>query len=83
MQLQRMKIKSLFIVIASFYTIHSYAQTLTQTVKGRVVDITTGAPIFGATISLIDAKEPYGSTTDSQGYFKLEKCSCWKKIIFM
>jgi len=68
-----MKINPFFLLIILLHTINNYGQTLTQTVKGTVVDISTGAPINGATISLINAKEPHGTTTDIKGYFRLEK----------
>ncbi|MEK6152444.1 TonB-dependent receptor [Flavobacteriaceae bacterium 3-367] len=49
------------------------AQSLTQTVKGRVVDAETGAAIMGATIQLLDPNLNSGTITDIEGFFVLEK----------
>jgi len=56
------------IVICSF----SFAQTLTQTVKGKVVDAETGAPLLGANVILLNVDPPKGAITDEDGYFRLE-----------
>ncbi|UOB17239.1 TonB-dependent receptor [Abyssalbus ytuae] len=48
------------------------AQTLTQTVKGKILDITTGAPLMGATVTLLNASPAQGTATDENGIFKLE-----------
>ncbi len=47
-------------------------QTLNQTVKGKVIDATTGGPLTGATISLLNADPPKGAITDFDGFFVIE-----------
>ncbi|MFK7811910.1 MAG: carboxypeptidase-like regulatory domain-containing protein [Maribacter sp.] len=50
----------------------SFAQTLTQTVKGKVLDAETGAPLLGANVILLNVDPPKGAITDEAGYFRLE-----------
>jgi len=48
------------------------AQDLTQTIKGRVVDIDLQIPLPGATVVILDSDPLIGVTTDVDGYFRLE-----------
>jgi hypothetical protein len=50
-----------------------FAQTFTQTVKGRIVDEDTKAPIFGAKIVILNLTPTQGTTSDLDGFFTLEK----------
>ena len=45
---------------------------LTQTIRGEVRDKHTQSPLPGATILILDTDPPKGTTTDQDGYFKLE-----------
>ena len=47
------------------------AQELTQTVKGRIIDMQTQAPIPFANVFILDSDPPKGATTDIDGYFKI------------
>ncbi|MEM1119699.1 MAG: TonB-dependent receptor [Bacteroidota bacterium] len=47
------------------------AQDLTQTIRGRVVDNDSQLPLIGATVQLTTLAS--GTTTDVDGYFRLEK----------
>lgn len=49
-----------------------YAQNVTQTVKGQIIDKQSEIPIIGATIQWINDQDAIGTTTDIDGYFKLE-----------
>ncbi len=49
----------------------SFAQ-LTQNVKGTIVDNTSNTPLIGATVELISITNSKGTTTDIDGYFRLE-----------
>jgi hypothetical protein len=49
------------------------AQNYTQTVKGRVIDQDTKAPIFGAKVFILNTSPTLGTTSDTEGYFSLEK----------
>lgn len=49
----------------------SYAQVLTQTVRGTVQDKISKIPLPGASVILLNSSPLIGSTTDSEGNFKL------------
>ena len=46
---------------------------LIQTIRGRLVDIDSKMPVIGATIQILDSDPLVGTTTDLDGYFKLEE----------
>ena len=48
------------------------AQNLTQTIKGKIVDIDLQIPLPGATVVILDSDPLIGVTTDMDGYFRLE-----------
>ncbi len=48
------------------------AQDLTQTIKGKIVDIDLQIPLPGATVVIIGSDPLIGVTTDMDGYFRLE-----------
>ncbi|MBK9337964.1 MAG: TonB-dependent receptor [Lewinellaceae bacterium] len=47
------------------------AQTYTQTLKGAVLDKAVKTPLIGATVVLLTTKQPIGTSTDSDGRFRL------------
>lgn len=51
---------------------HIQAQERTQTLRGTVIDKDAKIPLIGANISLEDVSPTVGTTTDLDGYFKLE-----------
>ncbi len=66
--------KQLLIIL--FFTIGilnlTYTQTpLKQNIRGTVVDATTGYPLIGANIILLNSEPPLGATTDINGKFEL------------
>lgn len=63
------KLLTTFLLIC-FYQL-SFAQ-LTQNVKGTIVDNTSNTPLIGATVELISEINSNGTTTDIDGYFRLE-----------
>lgn len=48
------------------------AQTLTQTVRGTVIDKQVKSPLMGAIVQVLNAIPAKGTTTDLNGNFKLE-----------
>ncbi len=48
-----------------------YAQTATQTVRGKITDAASKAPIPGASILVVGSNPPIGSSTDAGGNFRL------------
>jgi hypothetical protein len=49
------------------------AQSLTQTIRGKVIDRESQAPLFGASVAIVTADPVKGSVTDIEGNFKIEK----------
>ena len=46
-----------------------------QTVKGKVVDKDSKSALWGATVVIVDSAKFYGASTDSNGYFSIDKKS--------
>jgi hypothetical protein len=64
--------KYFFLSLLLSLPIFSFAQELTQTVRGTVVDKESKQPLFGAAIILLGSEPLRGATTDENGKFKLE-----------
>lgn len=65
-------IKKLFILVAiACISMQIDAQSLTQSVIGRVVDKDSETPIPGVNVVIIGSNPPLGTSTDADGYFKL------------
>src|SRR5690606_1895476 len=60
------------ISILMMYAGDSYGQTLTQTVRGKIIDQDSRMPLPGANIVVMDAKEFLGTSTDVDGNFRIE-----------
>ena len=58
------------VFILLFFTTLSFAQTLTQTIRGSVLDADSRMPLIGATVYL---SPEIGTVTDENGNFRLEK----------
>lgn len=64
--------KSLFLLLAVMITAFSLqAQSLTQTIKGTIIDEQSQFPLIGVNILLLDNDETIGTTTDINGEFEL------------
>ncbi|MBK8564459.1 MAG: TonB-dependent receptor [Saprospiraceae bacterium] len=64
------------ILIQLFLTTLAFSQTLTQTIRGNVLDVDSRLPLIGATIYLTPGPSPQregsGTVTDENGNFRLE-----------
>lgn len=60
------------LLFSPLYITTLVGQTLTQTLKGKVLDSETNAPLARVNIMLLDTDPIIGSTTDEQGKFRLE-----------
>ena len=49
-----------------------FAQTLTQTVKGQILDVQSRTPVIGATVLVVGIDPPMGGITDADGYFRID-----------
>lgn len=52
--------------------ITSFSQTLTQTVKGQIIDEQSRTPVIGATVVVVDIDPPMGGISDAEGYFRID-----------
>lgn len=65
-------LRGLFVVIFLLIASLTHAQNdLTQTLRGRVLDAVTNAPI--PSVAVILSKKTEGTTTDTEGFFRFEK----------
>ncbi len=60
------------IILMMLISLNVSAQDLTQTIKGRVVDNDLQIPLPGATVIIMGSDPLIGTTTDMDGYFRLE-----------
>ena len=57
------------------------AQTVTQTIKGQVLDKDSEIPLIGATIELLSINPIKGTTTDVDGHFALKDVTVGRHIL--
>lgn len=58
-----------------FIGFKSFSQDLEQNIRGRVVDAQSEMPLPGVNVILLDTSKNVGTTTDMDGYYKLENVS--------
>src|SRR5690606_22375495 len=69
-----MKILKKITVLVFIFAVNGlHAQSLTQTLRGKVVDQITQMPLPGATIVVLNTDPLIGATTDLEGEFKIQK----------
>ncbi|MCD6090594.1 MAG: TonB-dependent receptor [Bacteroidales bacterium] len=62
---------NLLILIALFIAQIAFSQSVTQTIKGKIIDNETQIPLFGATIVILDTDPLIGVITDFDGNFRI------------
>lgn len=70
--------KKLFIISTLLFVspLFGAAQNITQTIRGKIVDIESKYPLIGAHVVLIsDTTKFVGTTADLDGYFRIEEVS--------
>ncbi|MDQ4139686.1 MAG: carboxypeptidase-like regulatory domain-containing protein, partial [Bacteroidota bacterium] len=65
------KITALLIFLTSQVSL--FGQNLTQTIRGKIIDRESQAPLMGASVAIVSLNPVKGSTTDNEGFFKIEK----------
>jgi len=75
--MKRTVIPILFLIIG----FRLYAQDLTQTVRGRVMDSQTEAPLAGAVVIIKNSNPLLGTRTDADGNFKIEKVAAGRRSV--
>ncbi|MGS2762382.1 TonB-dependent receptor [Sinomicrobium sp. M5D2P9] len=63
---------TIFSLIFIFLVSVVSAQSVSQTVKGRIMDRQTEMPLMGATIEVLTVSPVLGVVTDMDGYFRIE-----------
>lgn len=63
--------KRFFVLLFGFACFCVKAQTITQTVRGTIVDKQSQSPLPGVVVQLVNANPPTGTSTDDNGFFKL------------
>lgn len=78
-----MKIKNIITFFLLFCLINTVtAQPLTQTIRGKVVELESKFPLPGATIIILsDSAQINGSTTDTEGIFRIEKVPVGRQAV--
>ncbi len=69
----------LFVIFCSYNK--GIAQIYKQTIRGKVIDIDSKSPLFGANIILLNSDTLIGSTSDVDGKFRLEKVPIGRRSI--
>ena len=64
--------KKYCLIVLSFLSLTIFSQTITQTIKGVVVDKQSQGPIPGAVIQLLNSDPLLGTTTNEKGEFKIQ-----------
>ncbi|MCK4630862.1 MAG: carboxypeptidase-like regulatory domain-containing protein, partial [Bacteroidales bacterium] len=59
---------SLIIIVAS----NIYAQNITQSVRGQIINKQTQATLPGATVIILESNPVIATITDNNGYFMIE-----------
>ena len=65
------KISSILVVLIGFISV-SFAQQLTQTIRGTITDVDSKLPLIGAEVILLGTDPFIGTATDENGAFRLE-----------
>ena len=63
--------KRLFLIFFSLLFINFYSQTITQTIKGVVIDKQSQTPIPGAIVQVLNSNPLLGASTNEKGEFKI------------
>jgi hypothetical protein len=66
-------LKKSFVLVFVFTANWLHAQSLTQTLRGKIVDQVTQMPLPGATVMVLNTDPLVGATTDVEGEFKILK----------
>ena len=59
----------------------SFAQTATQTVRGRIVDAQSESPLPGVNVVVLNTDPLVGAVTDEQGYYALPKVPLGRRTL--
>ena len=76
-----MKTPIFYLLILLITTAPVFAQKLTQTVRGQLLDAQSGSPLIGANIYVLGTDPLIGASSDAEGYFKLENVPLGRRAL--
>ena len=59
------------------------AQSITQTIRGRIIDTDTRAPLYGANVVVANTDPYLGTTTDPEGNFRIENVPVGRQTLLV
>ena len=62
-----------FLLLWSWPPLATIAQTLTQTIRGRIVDQEAQSPLLGANVVVLGTDPLLGNSTEADGSFRIEQ----------
>ena len=66
-------ILTVFLILIAFSLNNLHAQSLKQTIRGKVKDIDSEVTLIGVTLHIEDSDPIIGTITDNDGYFKFQE----------
>ena len=75
--------KSIITPLLLFLAYFGFAQTNTQSIKGKVVDYITGEPLIGATVTIEGSDPLIGSVTDYDGKYVLDNVGFGRHVLLI
>jgi hypothetical protein len=75
--------KVILVLVLNLTIISSFAQQLTQTIRGVVVDKISQVPLPGVNVILLGSEPLKGTTTDIDGQFRLSGVAVGKQTLKM
>ncbi len=64
--------KFILVLILVSICVDIFSQELTQTIKGRIIDMDSHMPLPGVNIVIVGSNPPKGTSTDVNGFYKIE-----------
>jgi hypothetical protein len=71
----------LFTFLLCISSFLSFSQEYSQTIRGRVIDRDSKEPLIGASVVVLNTNPLYGTITDINGYFRLEKVKAGRQSL--
>ena len=78
-----MKKSTLLLLITFFATSLTFAQDLTQTIRGTIVDKQSQFPLFGVNLIVLGSDPMIGTSTDLDGKFRLEGVKIGRQTVLV